>query len=233
MERGFDLEAVVLAGGLGTRLRSVISDIPKPMAPIGGKPFLEFIFKYLQRNGITRIILSVGYKWETISKYFGDSFEGIEIIYSIEEQPLGTGGAIKIAMNHVKNNQFYIINGDTLFDVDLRSLALNNNSQLMLCLKYMKNNHRYSFVQNDDDGLVTSFSEKGFGQAGNVNGGIYLSSRNIFDDFYLEDKFSFEEFMQLNFQRLKMSIRLFDNYFIDIGVPEDYLKCQYDLAKFI
>ena len=124
------MEAIVLAGGLGTRLRSVVSDLPKPMAPIGDKPFLEYILKYLQKNGIKRAVLSVGYKWETIKEYFGDKFENIELIYSVEDEPLGTGGAIKKAMNQVKNSQVYIINGDTLFDVDLKSLVLEDNSKI-------------------------------------------------------------------------------------------------------
>ena len=104
------MEAIVLAGGLGTRLREVVSDVPKPMAPIEDKPFLEYILKYLGKNSVTRVILSVGYKWETIKEHFGNSFEGIELVYSIEDEPLGTGGAIKKAMDHVKSENAYIIN---------------------------------------------------------------------------------------------------------------------------
>jgi D-glycero-alpha-D-manno-heptose 1-phosphate guanylyltransferase len=109
LEKDFDLEAIVLAGGLGTRLRSVVSDLPKPMAPIGDKPFLEYILKYLQKNGITRAILSVGYKWETIKEHFGDKFENIELIYSVENESLGTGGAIKIYHMFERKYQFTII----------------------------------------------------------------------------------------------------------------------------
>ncbi len=233
MEKDFDLEAIVLSGGLGTRLRSVVSDLPKPMAPIGDKPFLEYILKYLQNNGISRAILSVGYKWETIKEYFGDKFENIELIYSVEDEPLGTGGAIKKAMTQAKNNQVYIINGDTFFNVDLQSLELQNDSKLILSLKQMNEFDRYGCVESDDNNFVTAFTEKGYKKSGNINGGIYLASIDIFDNYDLNEKFSFEEFMQDNFQKLKASVKVFDNYFIDIGIPEDYEKAQSEIKDYI
>jgi len=227
------LEAIVLAGGLGTRLRSVVSDLPKPMAPIGDKPFLEYILKYLQKNGITRVVLSVGYKWETIKEYFGDKFENIELVYSVEDEPLGTGGAIKKAMNQVKNSQVYIINGDTFFNIDLKNLVLEDNSRLILSLKHMTNFDRYGCVESDNNNLVTAFTEKGYRESGNINGGIYLASKNIFDSYELDEKFSFEEFMQVNFDKLKISVKVFENYFIDIGIPEDYEKAQSEIKNHI
>lgn len=227
------MEAIVLAGGLGTRLRSVVSDLPKPMAPIGDKPFLEYILKYLQNNGISRAILSVGYKWETIKEYFGDKFENIELIYSVEDEPLGTGGAIKKAMNQVKNSQVYIINGDTFFDVDLRSLVLENNSKLILSLKHMTNFDRYGCVESNDNNLVAAFTEKGYREFGNINGGVYLASRDLFDIYELDENFSFEEFMQDNFKNLKITTKVFDGYFIDIGIPEDYEKAQSEIKNHI
>lgn len=233
MEKDFDLEAIVLAGGLGTRLRSVVSDLPKPMAPIGDKPFLEYILKYLQKNGITRAILSVGYKWETIKEYFGNKFENIELVYSVEDEPLGTGGAIKKAMNQIKSSQIYIINGDTFFDVDFKSLILEDNSKLILSLKHMINFDRYGCVESDDNNLVTAFTEKGYRESGNINGGIYLASKDIFDGYTLDEKFSFEEFMQVNFKELKISVKVFENYFIDIGIPEDYQKAQSEIMNHI
>lgn len=227
------MEAIVLAGGLGTRLRSVVSDLPKPMAPIGNKPFLEYILKYLQKNGITRAILSVGYKWETIKEYFGYKWENIELVYSVEDEPLGTGGAIKKAMKQLKTGQVYIINGDTFFDVDLKSLDLKDNSKLILSLKHMTNFDRYGCVESNDNNLVIAFTEKGYRESGNINGGIYLASKNIFDNYDLDEKFSFEEFMQVNFEKLKISIKVFENYFIDIGIPEDYEKAQNEIKNHI
>ena len=226
-------EAIILAGGLGTRLRSVVSDLPKPMASLGSKPFLEYILHYLKRNGVDRAILSVGYNWETIRDYFGDYFDGIELVYSVENEPLGTGGAIKKAIELVHADEVFIINGDTFFDIDLNSLHLENDSRLILSLKQMREFDRYGCVEFDDNGLVIAFTEKGYKECGDINGGIYLASRNIFDEFVLEDKFSFEEFMQSNFQKLKITSKVFDNYFIDIGIPEDYARAQNELKDHV
>lgn len=225
------MEAIVLAGGLGTRLRSVVSDLPKPMAPINDRPFLEYILNYLKKNEITRVVLSVGYKWETIKEYFGNSFENIELVYSVEDEPLGTGGAIKKALTLCKEEKIFIINGDTFFDVNLQNLELKSNSKIILSLKSMKNFDRYGCVETNTEEFVTTFTEKGFREYGNINGGIYLMSKNIFDEFNLEEKFSFEEFMQNNFKQLNISTKVFDNYFIDIGIPEDYEKAQIDLRS--
>jgi len=227
------MEAIVLAGGLGTRLQSVVSDVPKPMAPVDGKPFLEYILKYLKKNGVNRVILSVGYKWEIIQDYFGDGFEGITLVYSVEDEPLGTGGAIKKALELVKTNEVYIINGDTFFDIDLKELELKNGSKLMLSLKKMKDFERYGCVSVSDDEKVTAFKEKEFTKEGNINGGIYLMNKNIFDAFDLVQKFSFEEFMQDNLEKLNISAKIFDDYFIDIGIPEDYNQVQSEIKNYL
>lgn len=234
--KGFlGLEAIVLAGGLGTRLRGVVSDLPKPMAPIGGKPFLEYIIHYLKKNGIKRIVLSVGYKWERIRAYFADYFDGIEIVYSIEGEPLGTGGAIIKAMDHVNDRKVYIINGDTFFDVPLNVLwqEFQLNSKLMLSLKKMHNFDRYGCVESNVDGLVQAFSEKGYRKIGNINGGIYLSSKDVFEGFVLEEKFSFEAFMEEHYKILHIRALVFSSYFIDIGIPEDYARAQNELKIYL
>lgn len=233
MGRDFNLEAIVLAGGLGTRLKSVVADLPKPMAPIGDKPFLEYILRYLKKNGIRRVVMSVGYKWESIKEYFGDKFQNIELVYCVEDEPLGTGGAIKKALTLVKSAQVYIINGDTFFDVDLTDMVLKEGSKLMLALKHMKNFDRYGCVEIDANAFVTAFTEKCYRVSGNINGGVYLTSRDIFDGYKLDDKFSFEEFIQNNFRNLKITAKIFDSYFIDIGIPEDYKRAQDELRLYI
>ncbi|MDC7794340.1 sugar phosphate nucleotidyltransferase, partial [Campylobacter coli] len=131
------MQAIVLAGGLGTRLRSVVQALPKPMAPINGKPFLAFVLEYLKKQGITEIILSVSYKYELIQEYFKDEFHGIKIHYNIEKELVGTGGAIKDALKFVKN-EVYVLNGDTFFDIDLKKLILNS-STICIALKQMQN----------------------------------------------------------------------------------------------
>jgi D-glycero-alpha-D-manno-heptose 1-phosphate guanylyltransferase len=224
------MEAIILAGGFGTRLQSIVNDVPKPMALVCNKPFLEYILSYLSKNGITRVILSVGYKWEIIKKYFGNSFKDTKLIYSIEEEPLGTGGAIKKALTVCKENDIFIINGDTFFDINLKNLELKDHSRIQLSLKPMNNFDRYGCVETDAKGFVTTFTEKSFIKNGNINGGIYLISKNIFDEFSLEEKFSFEKFIQTNFKQLNISTKIFNNYFIDIGIPEDYQKAQIDFT---
>ncbi len=216
------MQAVVLAGGLGTRLRSVVQDLPKPMAPINGKPFLAFVLEYLKKQGITEIILSVSYKYELIQEYFKDEFYGMKIHYNIEKELLGTGGAIKDALKFVKN-EAYVLNGDTFFDIDLKKLTLDH-SKICIALKQMQNFDRYGTVNVDEQGIVTSFEEKVFKKQGLINGGIYLLKKDIFDEFSLEKKFSFEEFLQENYKLLKIQTQIFDDYFIDIGIPEDYKK---------
>ncbi|EAK2892343.1 D-glycero-D-manno-heptose 1-phosphate guanosyltransferase [Campylobacter coli] len=216
------MQAIVLAGGLGTRLRSVVQDLPKPMAPINGKPFLAFVLEYLKKQGITEIILSVSYKYELIQEYFKDEFEGMKIRYNVEKELLGTGGAIKDALKLVKN-EVYVVNGDTFFDIDLKKLVLNG-SKICIALKQMQNFDRYGTVNVDEQGIVTSFEEKVFKKQGLINGGIYLLKKDIFDEFSLEKKFSFEEFLQENYKSLKIQTQIFDDYFIDIGIPEDYIK---------
>lgn len=212
----------MLCGGLGTRLKSVIKDIPKPMAPIKDKPFLEFIFKYLKEQGIKEVILAVSYKYEVIKEYFKDEFLGIKITYSIEKEPLGTGGAIREALEFVKN-EAYVLNGDTFFNINLTKLKLSG-SQICLALKQMQDFDRYGTVELYSENYIKLFKEKEFTKQGLINGGIYLLSKDIFKGFTLQEKFSFEEFLQQNHKNLKARAEIFDDYFIDIGVPEDYYR---------
>ncbi|HEB7591968.1 TPA: nucleotidyltransferase family protein [Campylobacter coli] len=224
------MQAIILCGGLGTRLKSVIKDIPKPMAPINDKPFLEFIFEYLKKQAIKEVILAVSYKYEVIQEYFKDEFLSIKIKYSIEKEPLGTGGAIKEALKFIKN-EAYVLNGDTFFDIDLTKLKLNGN-RICLALKQMNDFDRYGTVNVDKHGFVISFEEKVFKKQGLINGGIYLLTKDIFNEFDLEKKFSFEEFLRENYEKLKAKAHIFDDYFIDIGVPEDYYNFTTNQSHF-
>jgi len=227
------MDAIVLAGGLGTRLRHVTCNIPKPMAPVGQRPFLEYILKHLQHNDVKNVILSVGYKWRKIHEHFGSEFCNLKLAYSVEDTPLGTGGAIKQAMNQVTGNELYIINGDTFFDIDLKSLQLDKNCKIKLSLKSMHHFDRYGCVQSDINGFVTNFTEKSYQEVGDINGGVYLISKEIFSGYDVEEKFSFEEFIINNFTQLKAMAKIFDGYFIDIGVPSDYEKAQIEMKNFI
>jgi len=229
------MEAIVLAGGLGTRLQSVISEIPKPMAPIADQPFLLYILKWLEKNGITRVVLSVGYKWEIIHKEFGEHFNSIELVYSIEDLPLGTGGAIALAMTKINETQFFIINGDTFFDINLDSLLsfhMAGRYDFSIALKPMCNFSRYGSVELDENNRIIRFNEKSPRLNGLINGGIYLTNYSINKYFPQIEKFSFEnDFIEKMLKQLSIGGIVKENYFIDIGIPEDYKRAQLELPQ--
>jgi len=227
------VEAIVLAGGLGARLRSVVSDVPKPMAPINKKPFLEYILEFLHRQNIEKVVLSVGYKWNMIHNYFGEKYKNINIVYNVENEQLGTGGAIKDALKHIDKDEVYVLNGDTFFDVNLSKMQLKEKSKIQIALKPMENFDRYGVVEVDVNGYIQSFKEKAYYKQGLINGGIYLINKNIFDSFELPHKFSFEEFLENYFHELQAQGKIFDGYFIDIGIPTDYEKAQRELKNYI
>jgi D-glycero-alpha-D-manno-heptose 1-phosphate guanylyltransferase len=195
------IPAIVLAGGLGTRLRSVISDMPKPMAPVCDKPFLHFIFQYMQKQAITDVILSVGYKAEMIKDFFGESYAGINIRYAVEEEPLGTGGGIRQAMAMIESDAF-VLNGDTFFDVDLKELydfSQKRKSDITLALRRMHHFDRYGTVEVGNQDRVLQFHEKQYRTEGLINGGVYVLNKDLFkkveeiEEAPLPQKFSFEK----------------------------------------
>jgi D-glycero-alpha-D-manno-heptose 1-phosphate guanylyltransferase len=227
-------EAIILAGGLGTRLSGVIKDIPKPMAPIAGKPFLHYVFQYLSKFPIKKVILAVGYKYETIEAFFGTHYLGIEIEYTIENEPLGTGGAISNALKLATGNEIFLLNGDTFFDVDLEALYIHHQlsgSQLTLSLKPMQNFERYGTVELNGT-CITAFNEKKIVVKGFINGGVYLLNQSFFNHSKFPAKFSFEkDFMEKSVQLFNMQAFICDGYFIDIGIPKDYEKAQQKLPQ--
>ena len=234
------LPAIILAGGLGTRLRTVVSEIPKPMAPVCGKPFLHYLFQYLKKQAISEVILSVGYKAELIQEYFRESYLDIAIRYAIEQEPLGTGGGIKQAML-VANSDAYILNGDTFFDVNLTTLHTcftDRKASIALSLKHMEHFDRYGTVEIDNQNHVLQFHEKRYQDSGLINGGVYILSKNIFSSVEaleqktLPDKFSFEkEVLEKHLNNMPYYATVFNSYFIDIGIPEDYHRAQIDFLK--
>lgn len=230
------MEAIVLAGGLGTRLQPVISGIPKPMAPVSGKPFLYYVLKWLETNQISRIILSVGYQWKTIYQAFGDRFNDMELVYSVEDTPLGTGGAIARAMDHhLTGDLFFIVNGDTLFHTCLSEFFVFHRTgafDLSILLKPMKNVDRYGTVTVSEKNRITAFHEKSPRNAGLINGGIYLANRNIETRFPSGKIFSFEKaFLEKRLNDLLIGGLVSDSYFIDIGIPEDYFRARSGLPN--
>ncbi|MDN5337920.1 MAG: D-glycero-alpha-D-manno-heptose 1-phosphate guanylyltransferase [Thermotogaceae bacterium] len=229
-------EAIVLAGGLGTRLRSVAKDLPKLMVDVNGKPFLEYVLSYLEKEGIERVILSVGYKWETIFEYFGNKFKNLELVYSVETVPLGTGGAIKLALEKTQGDEIFVLNGDVYFGINLAELYSyhkEKKSNLTLALKEMRNFDRYGVTEIDANGRIIKFSEKMYRTYGLINGGRYVIDKKFFMSFNLPDKFSIEkDFFEVYYNDYKFYGKKFDNYFIDIGIPEDYEKAKKDFEEF-
>jgi len=225
-------EAIILAGGFGTRLKEKISEIPKPMAPIQGRPFLEFLLTYLKRYKIGHVVLSVGYKSNIISDYFGEEFDGMKISYAIEKEPLGTGGGIKLAMEHLSGENTFILNGDTLFQVnlaDLNEFYTAHSADLAIALKRKRDISRYGTVELDYS-KVKGFREKRPVTSGLINGGVYLTSSSIFERFDLPEKFSFEtDFLEKHLDDMEVHAMTSKAYFIDIGIPQDYDKAHREL----
>jgi len=225
-------EAIVLAGGLGTRLKKIVSNVPKPMADVNGKPFLEYLLQFLAKRGIKKVVLSVGYQYWVIRDYFGSSFLDMEVLYSIEKELLGTGGGIKKSLKLIESENTLIVNGDTYFDIDLAELFSfhkKKNSALTVALKPMKDFSRYGSVVIDNYGRITGFREKGYHKYGLINGGIYLLDKSIFLELNLPEKFSFEkDFLQEYYKTLPFYGKVFHNYFIDIGIPKDYERFKHD-----
>jgi D-glycero-alpha-D-manno-heptose 1-phosphate guanylyltransferase len=235
-----NIPVIILAGGLGTRLKGVIKDVPKPMAPVNGRPFLHYIFTYLRRQGIKQVILSIGFKSESIKEYFGEVYEGISVLYMEEERPLGTGGGIYQAAS-LCEEYAYILNGDTFFDVDLPALFKfykERKADIAMALKPMKDFERYGTVQLNGHDQIASFVEKKFLHEGLINGGVYLLNKDCFRKIenmngeLLPRKFSFEtDILEKYAGKLHFYGKTCDNYFIDIGIPEDYHKVQGDFKS--
>lgn len=227
-------QAIILAGGLGTRLRSVVSGVPKCMAPVNGKPFLHYVLSHLQKEGVNEFIFSLGYKSESIIDYINKTFQSsINYQLSIEEEPLGTGGAIKLACEKVRNENVIIVNGDTLFSVSATSLSEfheQHHADCTLCLKPMKNFDRYGVVELNADSSVKSFKEKKFYEKGLINGGVYALNVKNFRNKKFPEHFSFEMDYLEKFVGIDKIFGIEqDKYFIDIGIPEDYKRAQEEL----
>jgi D-glycero-alpha-D-manno-heptose 1-phosphate guanylyltransferase len=226
-------EAIILAGGLGTRLRSVVPDLPKCMAPVNEKPFLTYVINHLQNEGITHFIFALGYKSDAIMTFLEEDFPSLLFKTCIEEEPLGTGGAVKKALTKAKDNSVLIANGDTLFKIDVELLAgvhTLSGACCSLSLKPMLNFDRYGVVEIDECSVIKSFKEKQFYESGLINGGIYVINKHKFLETNLPDKFSFEkDYLEKYYKVKRMFGIVQDKYFIDIGIPEDYARAQKEL----
>jgi D-glycero-alpha-D-manno-heptose 1-phosphate guanylyltransferase len=230
------MDAIILAGGLGTRLRMVINDVPKCMASVNNHPFLYYIFLQLQKNQVKHVILSLGYKHEKIVEWIEKNQFNCLISYAIEDEPLGTGGAIKMALNKVKTKEVLILNGDTFFDIDIKDFYdfhVQHNASISIALKHINRFDRYGSVSIDKSNRIVEFREKEYCDYGYINGGCYLLQKDsrLFDDIQ-QLTFSFEkEVLEKNTTDKKIYGYVSDRYFIDIGVPEDYMTANEDFKQ--
>ena len=223
------MEAIILAGGLGTRLRGVIGEIPKCMAPVDGKPFLQYQLEWLSRFDVGHVVLSVGYLREQVMDFVNAREWPFKVTYAIEKEPLGTGGGIRLALSKCKGNKVFVLNGDTFYNVDLK--ALNFTAPVTLALKPMRDFDRYGAVDWDGD-LVNAFREKQPCAEGLINGGIYAIDRSQLDMSLFPKNFSFERDVLeplANYGLVAGEVQ--EGYFIDIGVPEDYARAQRELPE--
>lgn len=228
-------EAIILAGGLGTRLKDTVPDLPKCMAPVAGRPFLFHVINYLRSQGVEKFIFSLGYKHEIIESYLSEQFSTLQFQCVIEQEPLGTGGAIQFACTKATDPVVVVVNGDTIFKANLHEAFRfhdHNLAECTLLLKPMKNFDRYGVVTTGKDHLVIAFQEKQFYESGNINAGMYVLQVAKFLDEEFPQKFSFEkDYLEKYFNQRRIYGIVQDQYFIDMGIPEDYFRAQIELSK--
>lgn len=225
------MEAIVLAGGLGTRLRESVPDVPKPMAPINERPFLEYLLDYWISQSVTRFILSVGYKWEIIQHHFGTKYHGASLEYSVEEKPMGTGGGVLLALKRLTEKQpCLLLNGDTFFNVplgDFLEFHSQSEAEISLALRPVTGAKRYDWVHMDDQHSVKWIEPRSDeSKSGLINGGVYMFNPKSFTpvDWDGTSKVSLENDMipQALQADKKLKGYVCSEKFIDIGIPEDY-----------
>lgn len=229
-------EAIVLAGGLGTRLRPVVADRPKGLAPVAGRPFLAWQLAGLARRGVTRAVLALGYRAEMIRDTLGARCEGVDLDYSLETEPLGTGGALLQAAKRCQTPSILALNGDTFLDFDAAAVAraLDASSAAgVIVLTPVPDIARYGSVEADEDGRVRSFREKGGAGPGWINGGVYALRLPAMEPFWpVEPAFSFERSVlpALAASGHLRAVRA-EGAFLDIGTPEDFARAQREFTR--
>jgi len=225
---------MILAGGLGTRLRSKIADRPKAMAPVAGRPFLAFLLDKLLDAGCESALLSVGYLREVIVDEFKDNYRGLPIRYVVEETPLGTGGAIRRALGQACQDSVLVLNGDTYLDADFAAMFACHRGAarpMTMAIARVEDTARYGGVVLAE-GLVSGFIEKGRQGRGWINAGAYILERRFPWPAHLEERFSFEtDVLMPCLDSLRPAAFACPGYFLDIGIPEDLDRAQQELTR--
>lgn len=228
------MEAIVLAGGLGTRLASRLINLPKPMAPVAGRPFLEILLARLQLQGCRRALLSVGHLHQTIQNHFGSTYQSMEISYAVEDRPLGTGGAIRAAMAMASEDSVLVLNGDTFLDCDAAALLAEHRrsgAQVTMAVVCQPDISRFGGVVLQENRVI-GFQEKGCSGPGWINAGVYALRRDLRWPLHLPERFSWEtDVLAAELPRLAPHAFSVEGFFLDIGVPEDLDRAQTLLSK--
>jgi len=226
------MEAIILAGGLGTRLRKTIPNLPKPMAPVAGRPFLEILLQDLSVKGFKHVVLSLGYMAEKVSLHFGGQFADMRMTYVVEDSPLGTGGGVRLAMTQCNAEHTYIFNGDTFLDLDVALVEKfwSEHRKPIIIGRNVPDAARYGRLLIDGS-KITGFTEKGTGGPGLINAGCYVLNRGQLSEYAAHSIFSLEtDYFSYAVKKQEFNVFITNCYFIDIGVHEDYMRAQLDLA---
>lgn len=222
------MEAIVLAGGFGTRLRQVVADVPKPMAPIAGRPFLEILLSALAKKGFSRAVLSLGFMAENISGHFGSRFAGLDLAYVVEDTPLGTGGATRLAATACTQDHVFVFNGDTYLDLEVELLEQQWQAKRhpIVVGRQVPDTTRYGRLVVEGK-RIASFAEKGIAGPGLINAGCYVLATDALARFPLRRPFSIEtDYLVPEVARATVEVFVTEGVFIDIGIPEDYSRAQ-------
>lgn len=227
------MEAIILAGGLGTRLSSRLTNVPKSMAPVGGRPFVKILLDQLITAGFGRVILSVGHLRHVLVEELRESYRGLSIEYAIETTPLGTGGAIRNALAHAQEGFVLTLNGDTYLSVnfqDMMGFHCSSDRPMTMAVTEVPDTGRYGGVIVRDQ-RVFGFIEKGRRGPGLINAGAYILSRDFPWPESLPERFSFEsDVLSPYVERICPAAFIYEGYFLDIGVPEDLDRAENELG---
>ncbi|WP_188248913.1 sugar phosphate nucleotidyltransferase [Stenotrophomonas maltophilia] len=225
-------EVLILAGGLGTRLRAAVPDLPKPLAPVAGRPFLAYLLDRYEAAGIRRVILAIGYLGQHVEQAVGARWGAMDVVYSRESEPLGTGGAIAQAARLSSGNGLHVCNGDTYLEYEPAALeSAAEGLPIAIALASVPDVARYGAV-DVEDGRVRRFREKGGGGPGLINAGSYFLTRQGLEALPVQDRYSFEQdVLEPWVVRGCVGMMAETSGFIDIGVPEDFARAQHLFAR--
>ncbi len=228
-----DLTAVILAGGLGTRLRATIPDLPKALAKVGGKPFITYIFDQLHEAGIKEVVLCTGYLGDDIKRTFGDTYHSITLKYSKEDKPLGTAGALKLASGMINSDPVLVLNGDSICQYNLASMIdyyYATTAQGSILVSEVLDTSRFGTVLMEASGKITEFQEKTNSGHGRVNAGVYLLSRTLLSEIPAFEETSLEKELFPSWTNGPLYGFLSTGPLLDIGTAESYMNAQSEIS---